>query len=293
MRIDAHHHLWDLSVRDQPWTADLPALRRSFGVDDIRPLLADAAIDATIVVQTVADETETYELLALAAREPLVTGVVGWVDVTADDVEGRLAALQERPGGDRLVGIRHSIRDDPDPQWLLREDVRRGLTGVQRAGLAFDLLISPDQLGLAAETAQAMPDLRFVLDHAAQPRVSQGEFEPWLSGITQLAAAPNTSVKLSGLVNQVSPDRRDELAAYADTLFTAFGPDRMLFGSDWPVCLLSGSYSEVVELTEALCVGLTIDERAAVFGTSAMDWYHLDVWAPSTPHGRPSMEWNE
>ena len=164
-RIDAHLHVWDLGVRPQPWTTGMTELERSFSLADVRPALAVNHFDAAIVVQTVTVPDETPELLALAAREPVVGGVVGWTDLTDPDVATRLAALAAAPGGASLVGIRHQVQDEPDPRWLCRRDVRRGLAAVADAGLAYDLLIRPLQLPAAVETAAELPQLRFVLDH--------------------------------------------------------------------------------------------------------------------------------
>jgi len=280
MRIDAHHHVWDLSVRDQPWTIDLPGLHRSFDLAELRPSLLAHGVDATVVVQTITVAGETPELLALAAREPLVAGVVGWVDLTAPDVADRLAALRSPLGGHRLVGIRHQVQGEPDPRWLCREDVRRGLAAVAAAGLAYDLLVVPPQLPAAIETVAALPELTFVLDHAGKPAIASGEgLAPWRSDIRALAALPNVAVKLSGLITEADHATWtvDQLRPYAHTLLDAFGTDRVMFGSDWPVCLLAGSYDDVIAAAEVLTGGLDAREQAAVFGRTAALWYRIEV----------------
>ncbi len=280
MRIDAHHHVWDLSVRDQPWTADLPGLHRSFDLAELRPSVLAHGVDATVVVQTITVADETPELLALAAREPLVAGVVGWVDLTAPDVADRLAALRSRPGGHRLVGIRHQVQGEPDPRWLCRDDVRRGLAAVAAAGLAYDLLVVPPQLPAAIETVAALPELTFVLDHAGKPAIaSGGGLASWRSDIRALAALPNVAVKLSGLITEADHATWtvDQLRPYARTLLDAFGADRVMFGSDWPVCLLAGSYDDVIAAAEVLTGGLDAREQAAVFGRTAARWYRIEV----------------
>ncbi len=280
MRIDAHHHVWDLSVRDQPWTVDLPGLHRSFDLAELRPSVLAHGVDATVVVQTITVADETPELLALAAREPLVAGVVGWVDLTAPDVADRLAALRSRPGGHRLVGIRHLVQGEPDPRWLCRDDVRRGLAAVAGAGLAYDLLVVPPQLPAAIETVAALPELTFVLDHAGKPAIaSGGGLASWRSDIRALAALPNVAVKLSGLITEADHATWtvDQLRPYARTLLDAFGADRVMFGSDWPVCLLAGSYDDVIAAAEVLTGGLDAREQAAVFGRTAARWYRIEV----------------
>jgi len=274
-RIDAHHHVWDLAVRDQPWTADLSTLRRSFALSDVQPALAANRFDATVVVQTINVADETPELIALAAAEPIVAGVVGWVDLTARDVPTRLAALGAQPGGESLVGIRHQVQGEPDPRWLCRPDVRHGLAAVANAGLAYDLLVVPSQLAAAVETAQALPQLRFVLDHAAKPDIAHGELDPWRAQIAALGALPNVAAKLSGLVTETDTWTVDRLRPYADVLFDAFGAERIMFGSDWPVCLLAASYDEWVAAAGELTSGLSDSERAAVFGGTAAHWYRL------------------
>ena len=277
MRIDAHHHIWDLAVRDQPWTAELPGLHRSFDIAELRPSLLAHGIDATVVVQTITVADETPELLALAAREPLVGGVVGWVNLTAPDVADRLAALGSQAGGNRLVGIRHQVQGEPDPRWLCRDDVRRGLAAVARAGLVYDLLVVPSQLTAAVETVAALPELTFVLDHAGKPAIASGSLAPWRSDIRALAALPNVAVKLSGLVTEADHATWtvDQLRPYARTLLDAFGADRVMFGSDWPVCLLAGSYDDVIAAAEVLTGRLDATEQAAVFGRTAERWYRI------------------
>ena len=280
MRIDAHHHVWDLAVRDQPWTVDLPGLHRSFDLGELRPSLLAHRVDATVVVQTITVADETPELLALAAREPLLAGVVGWVDLTAPDVADRLAALRSRPGGHRLVGIRHQVQGEPDPRWLCRDDVRRGLAAVAAAGLAYDLLVVPPQLPAAIETVAALPELTFVLDHAGKPAIASREgLASWRSDIRTLAALSNVAVKLSGLITEADHATWtvDQLRPYVHTLLDAFGADRVMFGSDWPVCLLAGSYDDVVAAAEVLTGGLDAWEQAAVFGRTAARWYRIEV----------------
>lgn len=277
VRIDAHHHLWDLTVRDQPWTAGLPALRRTFTIDQLRPALVTGRIDATIVVQTICVAPETPELIALAAQDPLVRGVVGWVDLTARDVADRLQALRALPGGQALVGIRHQVQLERDPYWLSRPDVRRGLGAVADAGLVFDLIVTQTQLPAAVHTARALPDLRFVLDHGGKPPIAAGTLEPWRTHLAELASLPNVGVKLSGLVTEADPASctLEQLRPYADTIISEFGAARVMFGSDWPVCTLAASYAQVLSSTEALTASLSAAERDAVFGTTAARWYRI------------------
>jgi L-fuconolactonase len=281
--IDAHHHVWDLDVRDQDWIAgdDMAVIRRSFSVDDLRPEARAAGVTATVMVQTITVADETPEMLAIAVDDPLVAGVVGWTDLTAGSIADVLAEMRERPGGEYLVGIRHQVQGEPDPDWLRRSDVIRGLRAVAAAGLAYDLVILPEQLAAATYAAMAVPDMYFVLDHAGKPPIASGELAPWADAFGAFAACPNAVCKLSGLVTEAEPGA-DMMAfrPYADVIIDAFGAGRLMFGSDWPVCLLASDYPGVVELAETLVAGLSAAERAEVFATTAARVYKLAEEAP-------------
>jgi L-fuconolactonase len=277
--IDAHHHVWDLSVRSQDWLAAsaLKPIRRDFAIADLE-IDADAAgVTGTVLVQTVAVADETPELLALAFVNSLIAGVVGWVDLTAPDVADRIAALRELPGGEYLVGIRHLVQAEADPHWLLRLDVMRGLAAVAEAGLAYDLLVLPKQIPAAIRAAGAIPGLTFVLDHLGKPLISTGAVGTWAQDIKALAALPNTACKLSGMVTEAVWDAWtvEDLRPYAETVIEAFGPDRLMFGSDWPVCLLAAGYNDVVDAAMALTESLSPTEHAAVFAGTASRVYGL------------------
>ncbi|MCX4820838.1 amidohydrolase family protein [Streptomyces sp. NBC_01142] len=277
--IDAHHHVWDLAVRDQEWITgpELAPIRRTFTLEDLTPDARAAGVRATVLVQTVTVAEETPEFLALADSHDLVAGVVGWTDLTAPDIADTLAALRELPGGDRLVGIRHQVQGEPDPQWLLRPDVLRGLAAVASAGLVYDLVVLPCQLPAAAGAAARLPELTFVLDHLGKPPIASKEMEPWAADVRALAARPNTVCKLSGMVTEAawSTWTTPDLIPYADTVLDAFGPGRLMFGSDWPVCRLAAGYAEVVAAARALTHRLADGERRAVFETTASRVYAL------------------
>lgn len=277
--VDAHHHVWDLSVRDQEWISGdaLAPIRRNFSLADLLPEARAAGVTATVLVQTVTAADETPEFLALAADSDLVAGVVGWTDLTCPDAADTLAGLRRLPGGQHLVGIRHQVQGETDPQWLLRPDVRRGLAAVGAAGLAYDLVVLPHQLPACVRSAQEHPELTFVLDHLGKPPIASGDLEPWSTAIRTLAALPNTVCKLSGLVTEA--DRKswtvDDLRPYADTVLDAFGPDRLMFGSDWPVCTLAAAYAQVIDITRELTSSLSDSERAALFAGTATRVYRL------------------
>ena len=275
--VDAHHHVWDLSVRDQGWIAGDSPLRRSFTMEDLAPQAHAAGVDRTVLVQTVTVPEETPEFLALAAEHELIAGVVGWTDLTRPDIADELSRLRELPGGAHLKGIRHQVQGEPDPEWLLRPDVRRGLTAVAAAGLVYDLVVLPHQLPACVKAAESLPQLTFVLDHLGKPPIASGALEPWARDLRSLAARPNTVAKLSGLVTEADPAARtvDDLRPYAETALDSFGPARLMFGSDWPVCTLASAYDEVVSVAEAFSADLDASERVDVFQGTATRTYGL------------------
>lgn len=280
MTVDTHHHLWDLDVRDQPWMTgpEMDPLRRDFRPSDLQAAIRGTSVDATVLVQTVADPDETPEMLVLAETVDRVAAVVGWVDLTARDTREQIGRLHTHPSGGWLRGIRHQVEDEPDPDWLIRPEVLAGLGAVEDAGLLYELLIRPHQLPAAIKAVGQYPQLTFVLDHCAKPPVASGELEPWASRIRALAAHPNVVCKLSGLVTQdewaAQPDP-SRLRACVDVVLDAFGPSRVMFGSDWPVCLLATTYSEVLGVAKELTAGLSDRERTAIFDTTAREIYNL------------------
>ena len=276
--VDAHHHVWDLSVRDQPWLsgAEMAPIRRSFALADLRPSAAAAGVDATVIVQTVDVPAETPEMLALAAADPLAAGVVGRTDLTSPAVADELGRLRAGPGGQYLVGIRHQVQSEPDPDWLRRPDVIRGLRAVAAAGLCYDLVVRPHQLAAAAYAAEAVPGLTMVLDHAGKPPIASGRLDPWMAAIRAFATRPNTVCKLSGLVTEATAGApRSAYVPVADVVLDAFGPRRTMFGSDWPVCLLAADYPAVVRLARSLVAGLSEAELSEVFASTAARVYGI------------------
>jgi L-fuconolactonase len=280
--VDAHHHLWDPRVREYPWLAgaEMAPIRRPFGLADLRRETSASGVDRTVLVQTVPDLAETLEFLAVAAASGgLIAGVVGWVDLTAPDVAATVEALRAGPGGGLLVGVRHQVQDEPDPGWLARPEVRRGLRAVAAADLAYDLLVRVDQLEQARAAVLDVPDGRFALDHAAKPPIAAGSTEPWSARLAALAALPNVSCKLSGLVTEARWDGWDTAAIrpYAEHVLASFGADRVMFGSDWPVCELAATYAQVRDLAGALIAGASPAERDAVLRGTATRTYRLGV----------------
>ncbi|MFG2550293.1 amidohydrolase family protein [Streptomyces sp. NPDC048581] len=272
--VDAHHHVWDLSVRDQDWIAEDSPIRRNFTVDDLAPEAHAAGVDRTVLVQTITIAEETPEFLALAAEHDLIAGVVGWTDLTRPDVAEELARLRKLPGGPYLKGIRHQVQGEPDPEWLLRADVRRGLSAVAEAGLVYDLVVLPHQMPACVKAAADHPDLTFVLDHLGKPPIASGEREPWETAVRSLAALSNTVCKLSGMVTEadLASWTVDDLRPYADVVLDAFGPDRLMFGSDWPVCDLAASYGQVLATAQELTGDA---DRTQIFEGTATRVYDL------------------
>jgi len=278
-RVDAHHHFWDPTRTTYPWMvgAALDPIRKPYGPDDLVPELTAQGISGTVLVQTISSLDETREFLGLAARWPFIWGVVGWVDLASASVGDDLDALMGAPGGDRLVGIRHQVHDESDPDWLRRADVRHGLREVQTRGLRYDLLVRARELPAATDTVRAFPDLSFVLDHIAKPRIVDGEDVAWRERMPALATLPNVGVKLSGMVTEAdwASWTPADLRPFVGAVVEWFGAERLMFGSDWPVCLLATSYDGVVTgLSDALG-SPSDDDEAAIFGLNAHRVYGL------------------
>ncbi|NAZ76453.1 amidohydrolase family protein [Kineococcus sp. T13] len=295
--MDAHHHLWDPADPGQDWlrTAGHEVLRRRFGPEDLRTAAAGGVagrrLGAAVVVQSVARLDETRRLLATAAADALLAGVVGWVDLTGD-VLAQLDELRSGPGGHLLVGVRHLVQDEPDPGWSLREDVRRGLRAVAAEGLAFDLLVRAPQRAAATAAVRRVPGLRVVLDHAGKPDLRRGAapgaLATWAAQVRELAAVEGSVCKVSGLLSEVGPagwEPADLLRAW-EVLLEAFGPHRLAFGSDWPVCLLTTDWRGWADAVAGLAGALTAPEREALFGGTARAAYALAP-APTTTPGTP------
>jgi L-fuconolactonase len=277
--VDAHHHFWDPARFDYPWLTDeLGVIRRRFGPEDLAPIVERAGIDRTILVQTISSVDETREFLATAAATPLIAGVVGWVDLTDASVGDTIAELAAGEGGSHLVGIRHQVHDEPDPEWLLRQDVGRGITAVGAAGLVYDLLVRPRELPAALETVRAHANVTFVVDHLAKPPIKSGELEPWLGLLRPFGELDNVACKVSGLVTEADWGSWSvaDLQPFVDAAVEIFGPDRLMFGSDWPVCLLASTYDAVLGAARSATAGLSPDERDQVFGKTARRVYGLD-----------------
>jgi L-fuconolactonase len=275
MRIDAHQHFWRLARGDYGWltTEDFPGLYRDFGPSDLASLLDAASIERTVLVQAAPTAAETAYLLELAAATPFVAGVVGWTDLEASDAPGAIESTAANP---KLLGLRPMLQDLDDDAWILRATVAPALDAMQRAGLRFDALVKPRHLPNLTKLLSARPDLRVVIDHGAKPDIAGDALADWAAAMRRIARETSATCKLSGLVTEAAPGWREEtLRPYVDVLLEAFGPARLMWGSDWPVVNLAGGYAAWHAAAEALTERCTADERADIFGGTARRFYGI------------------
>ncbi|MBL8588928.1 MAG: amidohydrolase family protein [Methylobacteriaceae bacterium] len=274
LRIDAHQHYWDPARGDYGWlTPDLGLLHRPYGPDDLAPALARCAIDRTVLVQAAPTVAETDWLLALADRTPSVAGVVGWIDFERPQEMATFERLAAHP---RLVGLRPMIQDIADAAWIERTDLDWAFAAMTAKGLVFDALTLPRHLPHLLRRLSRHPELRVVIDHGSKPQIRDGAFDDWAMWMRRLARETGAAVKLSGLVTEAAPGWTGvDLARYVELLLEAFGPRRMLFGSDWPVCLLASSYERWIETAEGFLAHLDERARADVMGGVAARLYGL------------------
>ncbi|RXT54586.1 amidohydrolase [Bosea sp. Tri-44] len=272
MRIDAHQHFWSLARADYGWlTPALGVIHHDFGPADLAPLLAEHGIERTILVQAAPTEAETTFLLEIAASTPFVAGVVGWTDFDAPDAAERIADLAGNP---RLLGLRPMVQDIVDDDWLARPELGSAFTAMAAHHLVFDALLKPRHIAPMLTVLERHSDLACVIDHGAKPDLIADDLAGWRAGIAALAAHPTLFCKLSGLVTEAGPDWTPEtLRPVVEHLLATFGPDRLIFGSDWPVVTLRASYAQWLKAAEILLAGLTEAQRAAIFGGNAAKLY--------------------
>jgi L-fuconolactonase len=282
IRLDAHQHFWEYNPRRDAWiTGDMTAIRRDFLPADLEGTLAASGINGSVAVQADQSLDETRFLLDLAARHPFIKGVVGWVDLRSAQLDETLETLaQDR----RLRGIRHVAQAEPD-DFLAQEDVIRGIGRLGRFGLTYDILVFERQLPAAITLTSRLPDQAFVLDHLAKPRIKEGRLEPWATHVKEVARRPNVCCKISGLVTEADWTgwRPEHLRPYLDVAFDAFGADRVMFGSDWPVCLVAGTYGRVLGVVDEYAAALSADERDGLFGGNAARFYGLTAVGSEDP----------
>jgi L-fuconolactonase len=273
MRIDSHQHFWIYDPAAYGWI-QTEILKQDYLPVDLKPQREAAGFDRTVAVQARSTWEDALWLLELADAYPWIAGVVGWADLAAPDLSERLAQLAAYP---KFRGVRGSILADPQTPQAPRADFLRGLRLLAAANLSFDLLIRPAQLPLACRVVEAVPEQRFVLDHIANPDIAEGEMEPWATELRRLAGYPNVACKVSGMVTRA--DHADwevsDFTPYLDTVFAAFGPERLLIGSDWPVCRQAAEYEVTMGIVQSYVEVLSKSEQAAVLGESAARWYGL------------------
>jgi L-fuconolactonase len=278
--LDSHFHLLQPDM-EYPWiTDDLARSLRSHSQSELEDEFAQNNVAGGVVVQALNDVRETKTLLKLAPSNPYILGVVGWLDLTSSSIDEDLARVMEGPGGERLVGIRHQIVDAADPAGPLLPHVMRGLEHVAAAGLTFDLVIHQRDIPIAREVAAALPHLALIVDHLAKPDPHPENMTAWREDLASLAAFPNTTCKLSGLVTEALPLgewTHNQLEPFLHTALQLFGADRCMYGSDWPVCRLAATYAQVVELAMSALSSLSMMERSRVLHRNAIDVYNLNL----------------
>ena len=275
MKIDAHQHFWHFDpVRDAWITPSMEVIRRDFLPEDLLPVLRAAGIDGAISVQASQSELETEFLLGLAEGQDVIRGVVGWVDLRADNLRERLDYFRPNP---KLRGFRHIVQAEPDDLFLLRTEFMDGVRLLEEYGYTYDILIYPNQLPVAREFVTRLPHQKFVVDHLAKPYIKQGNIEKWAHDMESLARRENVSCKVSGMVTEADWEQwtPEQLRPYLDVVFEAFGPDRVLFGSDWPVCLVASSYERWIQVLEAYMAPFTESEKARFWGENTLRFYDI------------------
>ncbi len=276
MRLDSHQHFWKFNIAEYGWMKSDWPIRRDFLPSDLQPLLQQHAFDGAIAVQARQSLEESRWLLKLADENSFIKGVVGWVDLRSEKVVEQLAELARHP---RFVGVRHVVQDEPDERFLLRPDFVRGLKELKQFNFTYDLLLFPHQLPAAIELVRQLPEQRFALDHLAKPAIRDGAIDAWSKNIRELANSPNVFCKVSGLVTEADwvKWKPANFKPYLDTAFEAFGEDRVMFGSDWPVCLLAGNYGKVFNLIDRYAQQLGSSVQSKLFGESATQFYGIKI----------------
>lgn len=273
-RIDAHQHFWRLARGDYGWlTPELVPIYRDFVPGDLQPVLEAEGVAGTVLVQAAPTEAETDFILALADRHEFIEGVVGWTDFAAREAPRRIARLAARP---RLKGLRPMIQDIADPGWMLRQELEPAFAALAAHDLVMDALVLPRHLDNLAKLIDRFPAMRIVIDHCAKPEIAAGNIRDWAAAMRTLAGAGNTFCKLSGLVTEAGGGwDAERLRPYVEHVLGVFGPHRVIWGSDWPVCTLAASYHDWCEAADTLLSRCTESERTAILGGNAIAVYRL------------------
>lgn len=275
MRIDSHQHFWDLTKLKYPWMPPPPSvLARNYLPADLKPILEANRFDGCVFVQATQVDAEAEWALGLADQNPFIKGVVAWVDLKDPKVGARLDQLQKHP---RFKGVRHIVHDEPDTNWIVQADVIRGLKELERRDIPYDLLLKPPHLPLVMPLVEKLPKLRMVIDHIAKPYIAKKQMEPWAKQMEEISKVPHMFVKLSGMITEADQKnwKASDLMPYVHHVYQLWGPERAMFGSDWPVCLLAGSWKQVLaSFTQALGP-LKQDVREQLLGGTAAKFYRL------------------
>lgn len=277
IKIDAHQHFWHYSPETHPWITDqLSILKKDYLPADLEPLLAANGFAGCVVVQASQTEAETEILLRLAEKNEFIKGVVGWVDLQDFNVKHHLKKWANHP---KLCGFRHIVHDEPDEQFLLRPEFLRGVKALKAFNLTYDILIFERHLPATLQFVSYLPDLKLVVDHIAKPKIATREISPWKENIQSLAKYPNVYCKISGMVTEANLQnwKEEDFRPYLDIVTEAFGPDRLMIGSDWPVCLLGGSYENVMAIAENYFQSFSDAEKEKIFGRNAINFYNLKI----------------
>ena len=281
MRIDSHHHVWDLSVREQGWMVGeaLNPIKKNFSINDLRTTISECGIDKTVVVQTVTNYDETPELLELADTDDLVAGVVGFLKIDSEDAISYLDKYESMRGYKYLVGIRDIAHDYEDVKYLSKPQVIKNVQELGKRGLAYDLLTKTPHMRAAIDLVKACPDTQFVLDHISKPYIAKGEMQPWADQLAELARFENVVVKVSGLFTEADWKswKQKEFWPYLEQITNSFTPARMMFGSDWPVCLLAATYRQTVDLVEEFTKTFSDTEKDNFWAGTANRAYGLNL----------------
>ena len=280
--VDSHQHFWQVGRFDYPWmTPEVGVLCRDYLPPALAPLLDQNGVGKTILVQASNSLAETRWLLELAEQNSFIAGVVGWVDLTADGFVDQLDEFIAHP---KFKGVRHLVESEPQDDWLTQPGVLANLRTLAGRGVAYDLLVHTRHLQQALTVALSCPELRLVVDHLAKPPIARAEIDDWSRGLRELGSQPNVSCKLSGLVTEADWAwwRVEDLKPYVDLALDVFGPRRLMFGSDWPVCLLAGSYYRVQEAAQAMLAQLSEEDRGRIFAANAVEFYQIqsdEIWS--------------
>jgi L-fuconolactonase len=277
MRLDAHQHFWHYTPTGYTWmTEQMGVLKHDFLPQDLRPLLDEIRFDGCVAVQARQDLEETHWLLDLAERHPFIKGVVGWVDLCSDQLPNQLQQFAAHP---KLVGVRHIVHDEPDDNFMLRPDFRRGISHLREFNLTYDLLLFPRHLPVALHLVEEFPHQPFVLDHIAKPGIAEQLISPWQENLHHLAKFPNVFCKLSGMVTEArwKQWQPGDFHPYLNVTCEAFGPERCMIGSDWPVCTLSGEYEAVMKIVIDYIRKFSVEAQTAILGENCARFYHIPV----------------